>query len=284
LIGAIALAGLITTFAGWQAAKAAEKPLATLWLDVAKAGIQIVAVGVVGGALAQAWKAIADQREAAAATKAKIRAELVELVALYNEVKAVRRNLRGLGLDVNLYVPDRNKIQDPKTDEERLFEEARQERTARLRRTVGRRIRLTAKQASGYREQMRCLNTLQLGYEAKVRQFEQADLLGDDRRKVVENLKNVESYLNDLVNEWEERGWTIREGTRLDRVSDPLQALYRKATFRPNCSRPMRKITRVINRHLFGTPPKSDEEPSPYKAGTGDNAGAHAEPGSQQRP
>lgn len=266
LIVLLGILGVLVLLIGILGAVLAESSTADeLWLELAKAGIQIVAVGVVGGALAQAWRRIQTQREAAAAADDKIRAELAELVALYNNVKAVRRRLRSLGLDTKLYVPD-----DP-ADRERCPACPRKGRrcaacTERLaaitqrkeeqRRRAGRTVRLTEEQARGFHAEMWTLNTIQLAYEAKVRQFKQANLLAKaDRKSVKAKLKAIESYLNGVVDDpWEEHGWTIRAGTRLEDVSDPLQKLYRKAEFRPRLSRPMREITRIMNRHLFGAP------------------------------
>ena len=121
---------------------------------------------------------------------------------------------------------------------------------------MGLAVELTQEQADGFQEQMQILNELQLGYEAKKRQFKQADLLGEDRAAVAETLASIESYLNDLVGVWEEHGWKIREGTKLDAVSPGLQPLYRQEQFRPAFSDPMGRITATINKHLFGAPPR----------------------------
>jgi uncharacterized membrane protein YcjF (UPF0283 family) len=107
--------GLVAVIAGaWLADLTEDKWFDALWLEVAKAGVQVVAVGVLGGALAATWQTITSRREAEIERDAKererelesndkIRDELVSLVALYNGVKAVRRVLRSLGLDLKTY-------------------------------------------------------------------------------------------------------------------------------------------------------------------------------------
>ena len=250
----IAIGGALAAAGAAMAASHTSGAWSDLWSEVAKAGVQVVAVGAVGGALTATWKAIADRRETAAATKVKLRAEFLELVALYNDVKAVRRALRSLGLDAKLNL-DRDMYAANETEDKNYFstEDGLKELKA-----VGLAVRLSQEQADGFRKQMRILNRLQLGYEAKKRQFKQADLLGEDRAAVVATLEFIESYLNGLVGLWEEHGWTFQEGTVLDEVSPGLQRLFRKEPFRAAVSNPMEGITAVFNEHLFGATVETD--------------------------
>src|SRR5262249_34641736 len=195
--------------------------------------VQVVAVGVLGGALAAIWQSIRARRDREIERRDKIRdreterrdkirdqeterrdkirdreierrdkirdreaerndairAELASLVALYNDVKAVRRKLRNLGLDLETY-PVSEREQAKNTP-------------------------LTEEQACGFHEQMRILSGLQLGFEAKVRQFSQTDFLAADTVKVVEALDRIEKHLNRVLQMWEQRGWTVRKGTPL---------------------------------------------------------------------
>jgi hypothetical protein len=116
------------------------------WLEVAKGGVQVVAVGVLGGALAATWQIISANREAKLQRNAKIREELASLVALYNEVKAIRRTLRSLGLDLKTY-----------PDDERA--------------TVVRTGLLTRAQAHGFQEQMHTRPALLCSSALLVRHF-----------------------------------------------------------------------------------------------------------------
>lgn len=242
----IAFIGLGAALFGAFAVGRTSGEQSNLWLDVAKSGIQVVAVGVAGGGLAAAWKALTERREAAALTREKIRAEFAELIAIYNGVKTVRRTLRSLGLDSKLHIKeeDRSKVSGYYLTEPGL----------RDLEAAGRTVDLTKEQAAGFNQQMQLLNSLQLGYEAKARQFEQTDLLKGDRKPVVDKLDKIESYLNGLVGLWEEHGWEVREGTALHLISADLQPLFRQDLFRPAFSLPMREITAVINAHLFGAP------------------------------
>jgi len=247
----IAVVGGLIAVGGAVAALNTSGTTADVWSEVAKAGVQVVVVGVAGGALTAVWKALTDRREEAAVTRGKIREEFADLVVLYNGVKSVRRALRSLGLDAKLHIDqdaNRNKGDGYSTTLGGLSDL----------KAAGLSTELTREQAEGFREQMQILNELQLGYEAKQRQFEQANLLGDDRAEIAETLERIEKYLNGLVDLWEEHGWSIQEGTKLDAVSPHLQALFRKETFRPALTDPMNDITAIFNKHLFGAPAATD--------------------------
>lgn len=294
LVGAIGVTGvLISVFAYSQArdltgAGELENWDRDFWLEVAKAGVQLVAVAVLGGMAAAAWRARERNRDQEAERKAKLRGELAELVRLYNDVKKVRRTLRSLGLDAKLHVPrpPRPRCRRPRghtgleggmvVNMKYALEQKREKKRLRLMKyegkpspgknkeegptneeldRVGRTVRLTGEQARGFHEQMQTLNELQLGYEAKKRQFLEAGLLADDdRSKVVRELTFIEGNLNDMVGLWEEYGWMIREGTPLGPVSSWLQDLFRQDEFRPSVTEPMGRITEIINHRLFGAP------------------------------
>lgn len=240
LLALLALLGMVAIIAAtWLAHLTQDKWFDALWLEVAKAGVQVVAVGVLGGALAAIWRDITARREAKVEEAAKkreqeierndkIRGELVSLLALYNGVKAVRRIVRSLGLDLNTY-----------SDAERE--------------TVRQNAVLTKEQASGFHEQMLILNGLQLDFESKARQFGQTNFLDDDTDQVVQSLGRIENHLNKVLDLWEQRGWTIREGAAIAVVSDGLEGLFRvRGHLRPEVSKPLREITELINKHVFG--------------------------------
>src|SRR5689334_22240812 len=74
----------------------------TLYLEIAKSGLQLVVVGVAGTAFSAGWRWIESRRETRRVHD-EARRELqltlfLRLVASYNEVKAIRRTLRSYGL------------------------------------------------------------------------------------------------------------------------------------------------------------------------------------------
>ena len=224
-----AAAGLaVTITAALLAHGTSEKWFDDLWFEVAKAGVQVVAVGVIGGALTAVWRSHSEWSEGQREQRSKVREELVELFTLYNDVKRVRRTLKSQGLDLMA----RDRPDDTGAG-------------------VGR--TLTKEQVRVFHEQMALLTNAQLGFESKARQFGQTDLLGDDTEKVVSELGRIESYLHQvLAAAWERRGWTVRTGTDLSPVSASLQPLFRKEPFRAHMSRPLRHLTRLVNEQLFG--------------------------------
>ena len=230
LLALLTVLGLVAIITGaWLAHLTPHKDkwLNALWLEVAKAGVQVVAVGVLGGALAAIWQNIRARRDREIERNDKVLAELVSLVALYNDVKAVRRILRSLGLDLNTY---------PANEQEQA-----------------KNALLTEEQARGFHAQMLILSGLQLGFEAKVKQFGQTDFLDNDTGEVVEALSRIEEHLNQTLDLWEENGWRIREGTPLAVVSEGLVKLFRvRDHLRPQVSNQMREITKLINKHVFG--------------------------------
>src|SRR4051812_2742099 len=83
-LGSITLLGLIAVIIGaWRANVTEDEWSDSLWLEVAKAGVGVVAVGVLGGALSNLWKDISARRAAIDQRNDKLRTELVSLVSLY---------------------------------------------------------------------------------------------------------------------------------------------------------------------------------------------------------
>lgn len=230
--------GLVTIIIGaWLARLTRDKDkwLDALWLEVSKAGIQVVAVGVLGGALTAVWQNIRGCRERQIERNDKIRAELVSLFALYKDVKAVRRTLRSLGLDLKTY---------PNNEREQVLNAVH-----------------TEEQARGFHAQMLILSGLQLGFETKGKQFSETDFLDEDTGKAVEALGCIEDHLSEVLDLWEQNGRTIREGTALAVVYDELEKLFRVRQYlRPQVSDQMRKITMLINEHVFGGASKATQD------------------------
>jgi hypothetical protein len=258
LIALLTALGLVAVIiSAWLANSTDELWQDKLWLEVAKAGVWVVAVGVLGGALGAIWKNISADREVQVAEDAKerdrrlaedakerdrqlerndkIRAELASLVGLYNDVKAVRRTLRSFGFDP--------KYPTPRTG------------------TAAQTSVLTAEQARAFQAQMQILNGLQLHFEAKAKQFGQTDFLDADTQQVVTRLFRIENHLNQVLQVWEHSGWAIQEGTALNVVSEGLIPLFRvRDHLRPQVSQPMREITALINKHVFGEARKDTQK------------------------
>ena len=68
-----------------------------LYVELAKSGLQLIVVGVLGTALAAGWKWVEYQRDQTRAQREVQLKLFVRLVASYNQVKAIRRTLRSYG-------------------------------------------------------------------------------------------------------------------------------------------------------------------------------------------
>lgn len=203
-----------------------------LWFEVAKAGVQVVAVGVVVGGLAAFWRYLNDesarQHDIEHRRQEHLESDYAKLVSLYNEVKAIRRRLSSLGLDLQ-----QRHSQHPHPSNGRL----------------------TTEQASGFHTELLLLNDAQLGFEDILRGTRVSDLLGDCRGPVIEELDKIQSYLNSIVSGWERRASGVVVDAELAPVSELLQPLFRKNCFRPGISDRFDRITKAYNTSLFGTGP-----------------------------
>jgi len=197
-----------------------------LWLDAAKAGIQLVVAGIVGGALNAAWKVAeerrADQRktiEAGLQEKREIHerqlAMFVKIVAAYNGVKAVRRTLKSLGLKY----PEGT---------------------------------LDSTQVAGFHAQMSRLNELQLVFEAMTRELGETDLFKPDTAPIAKELEAIADYLNNALSIWEDCGWQVREGARKGFVVVGLRPVVDTSQFKSGVVQPRRHLTEAMHRQLFG--------------------------------
>lgn len=198
-----------------------------LWLEVARAGVQVLAVGLIGGAVAAAWRLFeqvrsdrqkreADERERERQVHEQQLSIFRKVVGSYNEVKAIRRTLRSLG----------------------------------LRASTG---ELSEAQVSGFRDLMLRLNVVQLSFEALKREVGETNIFEGDTVDIVKRLHDIEDYLNGALNVWENSGSLIEVGSERSVVSSGLDGLIGSARrFKDGVVSHQREITRLIHEHLFG--------------------------------
>jgi len=136
------------------------------WLEVAKGGVQVLAVAVIGGAVAAAWRYLDEDRERRRQLHEQQLAVFRQIVGSYNEVKEIRRTLRSLGLRAS---------------------------TGELNET----------QVNGFRELMLRLNVVQLAFEALGREVGETDVFKEDTVEIIKRLHKIEDYLNDVLHVWE---------------------------------------------------------------------------------
>lgn len=205
---------------------------ADLWLELGKVGLQLLAVGIVGGALSAGWK-IAEEDRAEARREAELDRErrqdfhsrqlsvFVQVVTAYNGVKAVRRALFSHGFAITRGVLD-------------------------------------ALQAQGFHDQMARLNELQLVFEAILRELGETNLFGSDTSEIVRELSGVEHHLNEVLRFWQNHGFEIRAGISADEVAKGVEGLLDSRSFGTGVVEPRRRLTEAMHRHLFGIASSAD--------------------------
>lgn len=187
-----------------------------IWSDVARAGVQVVAVGLIGGAVAAAWRYFEQERDWERQVHEQQLAVFRQVVESYNEVKAIRRTLRSLGL--------------------RGFTGA-----------------LNEVQVNGFREQMLRLNAVQLSFEALKREVGETDIFEEDTPALVLGLYKIEHYLNRVLAVWEHGGSQIEVGSDGRVFSGGLKDLIGPSSgFKPGIVVPRREVATLIHQHLFG--------------------------------
>gem|GEM_PF-5343828 len=159
---------------------------ADLWFEAAKAGLQLGVVVIVGAVVGYALRYLEAEREEARRREEAERQErrrldeyrlslARDLLAAYNDVKAVRRTLRAFGFA-----------------------------------STDRGIELTADQVAEFRKQMNSLIEAQLSLEMVKREIQGQDRVFDaDAPGLVKRLSDAEGYVSDVIHDWETYGTAI---------------------------------------------------------------------------
>jgi hypothetical protein len=217
-----------------------------LWFELAKTGLTLTAVTVIGTVVnlltksADARRAsllsAAEERRALQRRRDDVRVQVLrDIISCYNEVKSVRRNLRALGLC------------EPKGP-------------------------LTEDQVIGMRLQMARLNEAQLMFEALKRGTKGTQPF-DAIEDIHSALEQVEKYLNNGLGDWDpgvhpEQGgileeWQVRSGrlvanTPANELNDlvSLQVFVgpQEGGFEEYLSTPLDKIIDTARKELLGAP------------------------------
>jgi hypothetical protein len=206
-----------------------------LWFELAKTGLTLTAVTVIGTVVNLLAKS-AEERRAIQRRRDDVRVQVLrDIISCYNEVKSVRRNLRALGL------------REPKGP-------------------------LTEDQVIGMRLQMARLNEAQLMFEA-LKRGTQGTQPFDAIEDIHSALERVEKYLNKGVRDWEpgvhpEQGgileeWQVRSGrlvanTPANQLNDLvyMQAFVgpQGGGFEEYVSTPLDMIIDTARKELLGAP------------------------------
>lgn len=184
LLGAsvVAIALLVVGLAATAPQKRAD-----LWFEAAKAGLQLGVVVIVGAVVGYALRYLETEREASRRREEVEREERQrlddyrsslarDLVDAYSDVKAVRRTLRAYG-----FLPGDAGI-----------------------------VVLSTDGVAEFRTQMNSLLRAQLSLESVKREIQAQDrVFGADTPDLVKKLADAESYVNDVIGDWEEFGTEV---------------------------------------------------------------------------
>jgi hypothetical protein len=193
-----------------------DKSGSDLWFEVAKSGLQLAAITVVGAVITAGLRFREERR----ARKAEQLRAFHNFLTAYNKVKAVRRNLRALGL-LHLTEP------------------------------------INAEQANGLRQRMIELNDAQLLLETFNRENAESSLF-DEWPAMALPISVAENYLHEVHERWEERGGNIWAGASASAIEElELVRLIGKkrdarSEFENLLSEPLDEITVILHRELYG--------------------------------
>jgi hypothetical protein len=197
IFAAVALIAIVLFAAG----AAFSTSRGDLPFEVAKAGVQLFAIVLLGGAATFAFGELNDRREqrreiAAEAREERraldaYRAEVAgELIGAYHRVKAVRRTLRAAGFEPPVSAT------------------------------------LTVEQRAEFWEQLKLLNACQLTLEKVSRDIEgQPGVYGEDHASIKKEIDRVEDHVNKIIANWEEYGRTFTVDADLATIMAPMKSL-----------------------------------------------------------
>jgi hypothetical protein len=146
-----------------------------LWFEAGKAGIQLSIVTLIGALLAAGLRYLDTLRDERRKLLDARRDILRQIIAAYNDVKSVRRTLRAYG----------------------------------FRSSAG---TLTEAQVQEFRAQMKILNAAQLALESVGRDLSAADQTFEASAAIITSVREVEQYVGDVIENWENSSALVRSG------------------------------------------------------------------------
>lgn len=206
-----------------------------VWSDIAGAGVQVGVVTLLGAGItlligqAQSLRdedrRVTERARDEAHLKAEYRLRVFrDVVAAYNGVKAVRRQLRALGL---------GELCDGRT--------------------------LTAEQTANFHQQMSSLIRSQLSLEQIKREVCARRGWFLDPHDMAMDLRTAERYVNGIISEWEKYGRRIEPGVAVSEFGDfaQLRAFLgdAKDSLKPNISIPLERVESKLRDDLYAGEP-----------------------------
>lgn len=213
LVSMAALVMAVVAIGGWAVPARRDD----LWVELAKAGIQLVVVIGLGGVVSAVLRTIDVSRERRRIRDERRFAIFQQLVTAYHQLKFVRRNLRTVGLRDG---PDE----------------------------------LLPEQVEALRAGMATVVDANLTLEQLYRELDARSVF-ERSEEVHHHLGRLLQYLSNLIDEWEHNGagfWSTRQTGRV-RDLVVLQAFLgpAKDDFRPNAADPMGRVEWIVRDELL---------------------------------
>jgi len=210
----ICLAGILF----WLGLRNAPQKRDEIWFEVAKAGLQLGVVAIIGAGIAASLKRLEVARDNRRQLSDHRLGILRRVVTSYNRIKAVRRILRAHG------------FRSPDVGD------------------------LTAEQVSVFESQLQRLNEEQLTLEATYREIEAQPTVFANSACIQSTLKTVEEYLHGVIG-WEAYGAEVvahAPANVLNKMSH-LQAFLdsSKLGFKSGAGTPMEMLGKEIGRQVL---------------------------------
>jgi uncharacterized protein (UPF0335 family) len=202
VIGGLILAAGLVLFG----AKMAHEKGDQIWIEIAKAGVQLGILSIIGGGIAAVLRRLESLREEQRTLNEYRLNVLRDVTTSYNQIKAVRRILRAFGFNSRMTRP------------------------------------LAPDQVTEFHTQMKSLNEAQLALERLKREVVVRSHAFSEYQKLQEALTTVEGYIGDVLKNWEEHGLDIVVGAapsvlismeRLQGFLDSPEAGFRKGAAEP---------------------------------------------------
>lgn len=187
-----------------------------IWIEVAKAGIQLLVVIGLGAVVSTVMKSAEAARDRGRQRDERRFAIFAQIVAAYHRLKFVRRNLRMVGI---------------------------RSRPEQLR----------PEQVEALRSGMETIAEVQLEFEEVMRSLDARSAF-DDAEEIARHLGLLADYVGNLVKEWEDHGecfWSDNQSRRVGELPR-LQAFIGRAAddFRPNAATPMGWLEWIVRGEL----------------------------------
>jgi len=230
IFGAVALIAIVLFAVG----AALSTSRGDLPFEVAKAGVQLFAIVLLGGAATFAFGELNDRREQRREIAAEereerraldaYRAEVAgELIGAYHRVKAVRRTLRAAGFEPPISGT------------------------------------LTVEQRAEFWEQLKLLNACQLTLEKVSRDIDgQPRVYGKDHAFIKKEIDRVEDHVNKIIANWEKYGRTFTVDADLVTIMAPmnnLRSFLLGARVKDDVANPISDAARRIHALRLRVPP-----------------------------